>query len=123
MIRRPPRSTLFPYTTLFRSFSSYFIVFVLSARILIELFSKISHIKAYFTAFIFAGKVHFAAVFDKLIAGIWNRLRNDESLLFSLLPSDATTNIVEKALLSHAIKLQSSPLKVICSKPDRSVII
>src|SRR3989454_5866928 len=23
MIRRPPRSTLFPYTTLFRSFSSY----------------------------------------------------------------------------------------------------
>src|SRR3712207_7778742 len=26
MIRRPPRSTLFPYTTLFRSFSDYRIV-------------------------------------------------------------------------------------------------
>src|SRR5256885_3982786 len=25
MIRRPPRSTLFPYTTLFRSFSSLFV--------------------------------------------------------------------------------------------------
>src|SRR5258708_31044435 len=24
MIRRPPRSTLFPYTTLFRSFTAYF---------------------------------------------------------------------------------------------------
>src|SRR5947199_165227 len=27
MIRRPPRSTLFPYTTLFRSRSSYFVTF------------------------------------------------------------------------------------------------
>src|SRR5260370_15919863 len=27
MIRRPPRSTLFPYTTLFRSRSSYFATF------------------------------------------------------------------------------------------------
>src|SRR2546426_8955955 len=27
MIRRPPRSTLFPYTTLFRSFADVFIVF------------------------------------------------------------------------------------------------
>src|SRR2546429_6673972 len=26
MIRRPPRSTLFPYTTLFRSFFSWFVV-------------------------------------------------------------------------------------------------
>src|SRR5689334_24183282 len=26
MIRRPPRSTLFPYTTLFRSFSGYVLV-------------------------------------------------------------------------------------------------
>src|SRR2546430_10416183 len=26
MIRRPPRSTLFPYTTLFRSFSSYLLL-------------------------------------------------------------------------------------------------
>src|SRR2546429_7733724 len=25
MIRRPPRSTLFPYTTLFRSFETYFL--------------------------------------------------------------------------------------------------
>src|SRR3712207_7662207 len=28
MIRRPPRSTLFPYTTLFRSYGSYFKHFV-----------------------------------------------------------------------------------------------
>src|SRR3712207_9046649 len=27
MIRRPPRSTLFPYTTLFRSFCKFYVVF------------------------------------------------------------------------------------------------
>src|SRR3712207_8146943 len=29
MMRRPPRSTLFPYTTLFRSGLAYFVVFLL----------------------------------------------------------------------------------------------
>src|SRR3712207_7438838 len=28
MIRRPPRSTLFPYTTLFRSFCCFYFIFV-----------------------------------------------------------------------------------------------
>src|SRR5437660_9110480 len=42
MIRRPPRSTLFPYTTLFRSF-------LLSAE---------SHADGYFTAALLADKRH-----------------------------------------------------------------
>src|SRR5690348_17957249 len=33
MIRRPPRSTLFPYTTLFRSIFCLLLVFSMSARI------------------------------------------------------------------------------------------
>src|SRR2546422_2152575 len=34
MIRRPPRSTLFPYTTLFRSYAALEIVIALSAMML-----------------------------------------------------------------------------------------
>src|SRR2546426_7260187 len=36
MIRRPPRSTLFPYTTLFRSAHSRFLALRVGKRILVE---------------------------------------------------------------------------------------
>src|SRR3712207_9018927 len=37
MIRRPPRSTLFPYTTLFRSKWVFFVMFLLQAVLLVLL--------------------------------------------------------------------------------------
>src|SRR3712207_8404818 len=37
MIRRPPRSTLFPYTTLFRSFKKFFAVLTLGLILSVDL--------------------------------------------------------------------------------------
>src|SRR3712207_8267736 len=40
MIRRPPRSTLFPYTTLFRSWGHQAALYVLSYEILVAHYTK-----------------------------------------------------------------------------------
>src|SRR5256885_1048232 len=51
MIRRPPRSTLFPYTTLFRSGSMPSILFYIGAgMILVALFFKVSAVPFHFWA-------------------------------------------------------------------------
>src|SRR5258708_30429893 len=41
MIRRPPRSTLFPYTTLFRSFRDYFFCRIISGNFLIQIVERV----------------------------------------------------------------------------------
>src|SRR5688572_31433148 len=51
MIRRPPRSTLFPYTTLFRSFTWG------HAALTVGLAVWIGHPLAYVVAFVFMGPV------------------------------------------------------------------
>src|SRR5256885_8320178 len=51
MIRRPPRSTLFPYTTLFRSAS--FLVFAFAASLWIAAFSLSGHFSWWWVGFMY----------------------------------------------------------------------
>src|SRR3712207_8291389 len=54
MIRRPPRSTLFPYTTLFRSFSSNSFIWIWSYPSLVFIISiKLAPFSSFFTSLTF----------------------------------------------------------------------
>src|SRR5437016_9300345 len=94
MIRRPPRSTLFPYTTLFRSF--------LSRVDVIESITRGSLVRA-------------VEDIGAAVKTVWTRLRSEEhtSELQSL------TNLVCRLLLEKKKKKK----KTYCNKRDSVILI
>src|SRR2546429_2403982 len=98
MIRRPPRSTLFPYTTLFRSASHFFDLVI--GKILTSRLSLSKHLAHNLGNLLLLGKI-----------GVFHNRRNASSRLLLLRSEErfsrnAETDLVCRLLLDRSILLR-----------------
>src|SRR3989441_7464786 len=121
MIRRPPRSTLFPYTTLFRSYNSYL------PRI--ALTEQLGRVSAAGFAVGYAGSVAaFLAAWPFAAAQAYWGCFLSASLLFGLfsipafviLPADSHHPMPLREAVSRGLRQTLATLREIVSRPERT---